>query len=215
MRGVLIGAVVIIVQLLGLWRAVLVFHAAAPGALGALIRRKKIAPEESGRRRFGLVAGFTTAQLRQLNQPPHDHDSASELPFNHLCHAVGKFSLATDGRGPSLRRPSVPRLRCSGAWGLGNCSAMPAGRPPFGGRSRRASPPAAGSPPRCSLRPARAFQQRVWRALQEIPFGQTRSYGQLAALLRSWPRAVGRAISAGIGLSAHPCQPGRTARIDR
>lgn len=37
------------------------------------------------------------------------------------------------------------------------------------------------------------FQQRVWTALQRIPFGETRSYGQLAAQLGSAPRAVGRA----------------------
>ncbi len=37
------------------------------------------------------------------------------------------------------------------------------------------------------------FQQRVWHALQLIPFGQTRSYGDLARELGSAPRAVGRA----------------------
>ncbi len=40
-----------------------------------------------------------------------------------------------------------------------------------------------------------AFQQRVWAALAEIPCGETRSYGQLAAQLgdRGASRAVGRA----------------------
>lgn len=40
-----------------------------------------------------------------------------------------------------------------------------------------------------------AFQQRVWAALQEIPCGETRSYGQLATQLgRPYgARAVGRA----------------------
>jgi len=39
------------------------------------------------------------------------------------------------------------------------------------------------------------FQQRVWSALREIPFGETRTYGQLAAQLGapSAARAVGRA----------------------
>lgn len=39
------------------------------------------------------------------------------------------------------------------------------------------------------------FQQSVWAALQRIPFGQTRSYGQLAAELGNpnASRAVGRA----------------------
>ncbi|HWA86060.1 MAG TPA: methylated-DNA--[protein]-cysteine S-methyltransferase [Opitutus sp.] len=38
-----------------------------------------------------------------------------------------------------------------------------------------------------------AFQQRVWSALREIPFGETRSYGDLARALDSSPRAIGRA----------------------
>lgn len=40
-----------------------------------------------------------------------------------------------------------------------------------------------------------AFQQKVWRALQAIPFGRTLSYGALAAKLRMprAARAVGRA----------------------
>jgi methylated-DNA-[protein]-cysteine S-methyltransferase len=37
------------------------------------------------------------------------------------------------------------------------------------------------------------FQQRVWTALRAIPFGETRSYGELARALGSSPRAVGRA----------------------
>lgn len=37
------------------------------------------------------------------------------------------------------------------------------------------------------------FQHRVWTALQAIPYGQTRSYGDLARELGSAPRAVGRA----------------------
>lgn len=39
------------------------------------------------------------------------------------------------------------------------------------------------------------FQQRVWDALQSIPFGETRSYGDLASSLgdRGCVRAVGRA----------------------
>lgn len=39
------------------------------------------------------------------------------------------------------------------------------------------------------------FQQQVWRALQQIPAGQTRSYAELAAQLDSHPRAVARACA--------------------
>lgn len=40
-----------------------------------------------------------------------------------------------------------------------------------------------------------AFQQLVWRALQQIPSGQTRTYAELAAQLDSHPRAVARACA--------------------
>ena len=40
-----------------------------------------------------------------------------------------------------------------------------------------------------------AFQQRVWQALQRIPAGETRNYGQLAAELDSHPRAVASACA--------------------
>jgi len=38
-----------------------------------------------------------------------------------------------------------------------------------------------------------AFQQAVWRAMSAIPYGKTRSYGDLARALDSGPRAVGGA----------------------
>ncbi|WP_286785776.1 MULTISPECIES: methylated-DNA--[protein]-cysteine S-methyltransferase, partial [Pseudomonas] len=40
-----------------------------------------------------------------------------------------------------------------------------------------------------------AFQQRVWQALQAIPSGQTRRYGELAEQLGSHPRAIARACA--------------------
>ena len=44
------------------------------------------------------------------------------------------------------------------------------------------------------LRPAGSdFERRVWTAMQAIPFGKTRSYGELAADIHSAPRAVGGA----------------------
>ena len=39
-----------------------------------------------------------------------------------------------------------------------------------------------------------AFQRRVWDALLAIPYGETRTYGELAAALGSSPRAVGSAV---------------------
>ena len=37
------------------------------------------------------------------------------------------------------------------------------------------------------------FQQRVWAAMSAIPYGETATYGGLAAMLGSGPRAVGMA----------------------
>jgi methylated-DNA-[protein]-cysteine S-methyltransferase len=37
------------------------------------------------------------------------------------------------------------------------------------------------------------FEQRVWAAMLRIPYGETRCYGDLAANIRSAPRAVGGA----------------------
>ena len=39
-----------------------------------------------------------------------------------------------------------------------------------------------------------AFQLRVWRTLLQIPYGQTESYGDIAACLGSSARAVGSAV---------------------
>lgn len=38
------------------------------------------------------------------------------------------------------------------------------------------------------------FRQRVWQTLLRIPYGETRSYGELAVQLGSSPRAVGGAV---------------------
>lgn len=37
------------------------------------------------------------------------------------------------------------------------------------------------------------FEQRVWQTMLQIPYGETRSYGELATAIDSAPRAVGRA----------------------
>jgi len=49
------------------------------------------------------------------------------------------------------------------------------------------------------------FQQQVWQALQDIPPGETRRYGELAANLGSHARAVARACASNpVGLLV-PC----------
>jgi methylated-DNA-[protein]-cysteine S-methyltransferase len=41
--------------------------------------------------------------------------------------------------------------------------------------------------------PGTAYQKRVWQALCGIPYGQTRTYGQIAAVAGGVPRSVGQA----------------------
>lgn len=53
-----------------------------------------------------------------------------------------------------------------------------------------------------------AFQERVWHALEDIPFGTTTTYGALAASLdvpRAEVRALGAAIGANPLLLVRPC----------
>ncbi len=49
------------------------------------------------------------------------------------------------------------------------------------------------------------FQLRVWQQLQQIPFGQTESYGALAERLASSPRAVANACRANPLALVVPC----------
>jgi methylated-DNA-[protein]-cysteine S-methyltransferase len=49
------------------------------------------------------------------------------------------------------------------------------------------------------------FQQRVWGAIASIPRGAVRTYGDVARLLRSAPRAVGQACGANWYPLAVPC----------
>jgi len=49
------------------------------------------------------------------------------------------------------------------------------------------------------------YEQSVWRALQDIPVGNTTSYGALAKTLNSSPRAIGRANGRNPVCLIHPC----------
>jgi methylated-DNA-[protein]-cysteine S-methyltransferase len=49
------------------------------------------------------------------------------------------------------------------------------------------------------------FQQRVWQAMQRIPYGETRSYGELAHETDSGPRAVGTACGSNPIAIIVPC----------
>ncbi len=45
----------------------------------------------------------------------------------------------------------------------------------------------------CQMSSGSLFQQKVWRALQRVPYGQVKTYGTLARELGSSARAVGNA----------------------
>ena len=49
------------------------------------------------------------------------------------------------------------------------------------------------------------FQRRVWRLALAIPRGRVRTYGELAARLRTSPRAVGQALKANPFAPRVPC----------
>jgi methylated-DNA-[protein]-cysteine S-methyltransferase len=50
-----------------------------------------------------------------------------------------------------------------------------------------------------------AFQRRVWDLIAAIPCGETRSYGELARMLGSAPRAVGQACGTNYFPLVIPC----------
>ena len=49
------------------------------------------------------------------------------------------------------------------------------------------------------------FQQKVWKELIKIPYGQTKTYGELAQKLKTSPRAIGNACSKNPVLIVIPC----------
>ena len=106
---------------------------------------------------------------------------------------VGPFSLSVDGDGAITATAFGDRAALQGRLGEGTLvedqQRTAAGRREvhawFKGQRRDFTVPLA---PRGS-----AFQRRVWAELARIPFGETRSYGDLARTLKSAARAVGRA----------------------
>lgn len=56
-----------------------------------------------------------------------------------------------------------------------------------------------------SLNRGTPFQQRVWRAISEIPAGEIRTYGELSANIGGTARAVGQACGANPFPIVVPC----------
>ena len=118
---------------------------------------------------------------------------------------AGRFSLAIDAAGAVVATAFGPLAALRRRLGAGKLQRDPR-RTAAVRREVEAYFSGGRTTFRVALAPAgTAFQRRVWRALQRIPYGQTRSYGQLAAQLRSSARAVGRANGANPVCLLIPC----------
>jgi len=56
------------------------------------------------------------------------------------------------------------------------------------------------------------FQKKIWRELQSIPYGKTKSYGQIAKKFKTSPRFVGNVCGLNQHLLVVPCH--RVVRSD-
>lgn len=103
-------------------------------------------------------------------------------PFSIALDAAGALVAATFGGVESLPRPRGGTLREDAApAAMLRAQVMEY----FAGRRTRFDVPLAAG--------GSSFQRRIWTALGQIPYGETRSYGELARELGTSPRAIGRA----------------------
>ncbi|WP_016908201.1 methylated-DNA--[protein]-cysteine S-methyltransferase [Streptomyces xiaopingdaonensis] len=127
---------------------------------------------------------------------------APALQTVHAYHRSPLGDLLLTGDGHTLAGLTVPGQRA--ATGVRDDAAFPEVRRQldayFAGELHRFDLP---------LRTAgTAFREQVWRALDSVPFGETTTYGALAAsigLPRNAVRAVGGAVGANPLLIVRPC----------
>jgi O-6-methylguanine DNA methyltransferase len=118
-------------------------------------------------------------------------------PFSLAVTSTGALAATAFGNSPTLlsRLPKCHIMYDTSATAVARAQFLDY----FSGRRRAFDLPLAlhGTP----------FQQRVWSALLAIPFGETRTYGQLAAQLGapSAARAVGRANATNPACVIVPC----------
>ena len=115
--------------------------------------------------------------------------------FTYLESPIGPLLLCCDGDGPD--RPLYGRPQPPAARSAANGRRMRAPvrcRKPRGSCANISPARGANSTCRCASQ-GTAFQQRVWRSLTEIRYGETWSYGQLARRIGNpnASRAVGLA----------------------
>lgn len=130
------------------------------------------------------------------------------LLFDTFTTPFGRFSVAVNGDGAlaatAFGNESMLRSRIAGGGVLRrDAGATSAAREQvleyFAGERRAFSLPAAPA--------GSAFQNQVWEALAAIPFGETRSYGAVAATLGrpGAARAIGRANATNPRCLVAPC----------
>jgi methylated-DNA-[protein]-cysteine S-methyltransferase len=130
---------------------------------------------------------------------------ARTLHYSSFNTPMGTFSVAVGPGGEVAAavfgEPGSLRARLPGAEALPDAARTAAARRQleewFGGARREFSVAVspAGTP----------FQRRVWDALRAIPFGETRSYADVARAVGSSARAVGRANAANPICVIVPC----------
>lgn len=150
---------------------------------------------------FDSASGFRAAFARLFGHPPHRMRQGSDLLADWIDTPLGgMIAIADDGALHLLEfidRKALPEglrrlsVHVGGRVGLGRT-------PVHDMAEARLAAYFAGQDPRLDVPVAlhgTPFQQQVWRALQAIPAGQTRSYAQLAAAIGrpAATRAVARA----------------------
>ena len=105
--------------------------------------------------------------------------------YTTFSTAAGRFSIAVDDKGVVTATAFGGRSALAARAGDGalarddrrTARARAQVRAYFAGKRDRFDLPVA--------KAGTAFQGRVWAALRKVPFGQTRSYGQIAAVIGS------------------------------
>lgn len=162
---------------------------------------------------FDSASGFRTAFARLFGHPPHRWRGAGDLQADWIDTPLGGMIAIADDHALHLLefidRKALPEgLRklsalVGGRIGLGRNAVITATETElaayFEGRNARFSVP-------LHLH-GTAFQQQVWRGLQAIPAGETRSYAALAAEIGkpAAVRAVARANAANRLALVVPC----------
>lgn len=150
---------------------------------------------------YESLSGFREAFRQTIGTTPGRSRTAILMVYRRILTPLGPMIAMAEERGLSLLeftdRPALPaeieELR--GRYGY---AIAPGESPHLGHVERELEEYFAGRLTAFTVPlrlPGTAFQQEVWAGLRQIPFGETRSYGELASILGrpGASRAVGRA----------------------